>query len=97
MTFTFKKHKATGRYASFEKEYSDIKLKKKVVGTIHEIEGGKRKVRFMVKKQPTKEEPAPFLWITVTKTFYDEEEARTWCKQNIKLIQEKLDLYQFEE
>jgi hypothetical protein len=36
MKFTFKKHRPTGRYASFETEHHDIKLKRKTCGYIKE-------------------------------------------------------------
>ena len=94
--FTFKKNKNTGPYASFQREQTDIKLKKKQVGTIDETNGGNWIVRFAIKREPTEENPAPFKWIRVKPTFPSEELARDWIKDNSAQIQQ-LNLHSFED
>jgi len=102
MKFTFKRHEKKGKYRSFQEDNTDIKLNKKVVGTIHELshlskERGKYKVLFAVKKEKTKKSPAPFKWARVKQLFPDEESAREWIQNNSEKIQKQLDLYFFED
>ena len=95
--FTFKKHRATGRYRSFELDYTDIKLNKKVVGSISESRDRKWKERygigFMLKKERTGKDPAPFKWTRLKKRFANENEARQFIKDNEEAIQKQFDLY----
>ncbi len=94
--FTFKKYRPTGCYASFEKGFTDIKIKKKQVGIIWEREGGKWQIRFTVNREPTKEKPAPFKWIFVIEKFNSEKEAREWIQNNTDIIHTHLDLHYLE-
>ena len=99
--FTYKKHIATGRYRSFESERHDIKLKKKVVGHIYENGHFDKwqgfKVHLAVKKEPTKEQPAPFKWVVVKQIFVSADEAKAWLAQNYERVIKELDLHQFED
>lgn len=94
--FTFKKTIHVGRYRSFEKDHTVIKLQKKEVGYIQQIDGYKYKIRFAIKKDSTKKNPAPFKWVKIKRIFDNENSARDWIKENENLIQRSLDLYQFE-
>jgi len=89
--FTFKKHKKEGRFRSFEKDWSDIKLTGKVVGHITE-----NKISFAVKKEKTEKDPAPFKWIRLKRLFKNEQDARDLIKRFEKEIQEGYDLYLFD-
>ncbi len=96
-TFTFKKMIHTGRYKGFEKDFTDIKLKRKIVGYIREVEFRKYKISFAVKKEPTKEDPAPFRWVRLVIQFKTEKEAREFLKERAEDIINKYDLYSFDD
>ena len=93
--FTFKKYVPTGRYKSFELDQTDIKLNKKVVGTINQ-QSGYYKVSFFIKIEPTKEKPAPFKLVRYKKLFNSEKEARQFVLENNEKIQTTLDLHYFD-
>jgi hypothetical protein len=95
--FTFKKTVHEGRYRSFQKNHTEIKLNKKEVGYISEIEYSDYRVFFAVKKERTEKDPAGFMWIKVKWHFYDENDAREYIKDNNNHIQEKFDLYYFDD
>jgi len=98
--FTFKKHIPEGRYRSFELDHTDIKRNKKVVGFIGESRKGlweeRYRIHFQIKKEITKEEPAPFRWIELKKRCNTEKEAREFIKKNSEEIQILYDLYEQE-
>ncbi len=94
--FTFKKYVATGMYRSFEKDQTDIKLNKMVVGSVGETCYG-YKIRFAVKKDATKEDPAPFKWVSFKTRYTTENDARQFVKDNNKVIQNQLDLHLFDD
>ena len=95
--FTFKKYVPVGRYKSFELDQTDIKLNKKVIGTINQQRGEGYKISFAIKISPTKEKPAPFKWVRAKKIFGSEKEARQFVIENNEKIQTTLDLYSFED
>jgi len=97
MDFTFKKYKREGKYRSFQKRSTYIKLKKQQVGLISETENGEYKIKFAIKKERTKKEPSPFKWVTLKKTTATENKAREFVKKFSKEIQEKYDLFLFEK
>lgn len=97
MNFTFKKYKRVGKWRSFERNNTDIKLKKQQVGRIFEMENGEYKVSFSIKKEITKKDPAPFKWIRLKKTCNTEKDAREFIKKFSPAIQKKYDLYLFEK
>lgn len=97
MKFTFKKYARTGSYRSFQKKYSDIKLNKKKVGTISEIESGEYRISFAVKKEKTVKDPAPFKWVRINKSFRNENGAREYIKLHDEAIMKRLNLYQFDD
>uniref|UniRef100_A0A6M3L0A0 Uncharacterized protein n=1 Tax=viral metagenome TaxID=1070528 RepID=A0A6M3L0A0_9ZZZZ len=97
MPFTFKKQKKEGRYKSFQKDFTDIKLKKKAVGYIAQEETFSYRVSFAIKKEKTKSDPAPFKWITFKKRFKTEKRARKFANKNFNEIIEKFDLHKFEK
>jgi len=97
MDFTFKKHIATGKYRSFERDNTDIKLKGYVVGLISETEEGSYKISFAIKKERSKKDPSLFRWVTLKANPKNEEEARKTIKKFSKAIQEKYNLYLFEK
>lgn len=99
--FTFKEHRPTGKFRSFEQTYCDIKLNTKKVGSIVEtshFENRPFEERVVV-KFAIKDEISRFKWITLKKKFPYIKEAKEWLSQEIiyKSIQEKYDLYQFEK
>ena len=97
MKFTFKKHKKEGQYRSFQKDMTDIKLNKLIVGLISEYEHGSYRIMFAIKKKKTEDDPAPFKWIRLAKTFINEENARSFIKKHNDTIQVEYNLYQFED
>jgi len=81
MGFTYKKHKKVGRFRSFEMDYTDIKLNKKIVGSISEIShflanGGLFRIMFVVERVPDDKNKLDWEWVTLKKKFETENEAR---------------------
>ena len=74
--FTFKMHKETGLRAIAYKPTSDIKVRGVVIGAIQE-----GRVRFMVKKERTELNPAPFRWATLKKVFESDGDAREFLRE----------------
>lgn len=87
--FTFKMHKETGLRAVAYRPSSDIKIKGVVVGSIRE-----GAIRFMVKREMTEDDPAPFKWITLKKKFAGDAEAREFLRGvGVEALMEAHDLY----
>ena len=97
--FTFKKSISTGRYRSFELDSTTIKIKRKMVGNICQTRRDERvyEIRFAIKRLRTEKDPAPFKWITLKKKCTSEPEAKEFLRKYEKEIQEKYDLYHFED
>ncbi len=55
------------------------------------------RIRFAIKREPTKAEPAPFKWIMLKAFFEDEKLAREWIKKVHVKIQTRYDLHSFED
>lgn len=86
--FTFKDNHPTGRYRSFDRMHSDIKLKRKTCGTIHELpEFDNWSIRFMVKS------PDGFKWITLKYKPKSLKEAKEFLRNNTQAILDKFDLH----
>lgn len=100
MKFTFKKDKAETGLAAVGNSHPDtnIKVSGLVVGYIAapnwRTESNHWKVRLAIAKERTKEDPAPFKWITLKKRFDSEPEAREFIKGGI--IKEMLDWCKWE-
>lgn len=90
MSVTFKTHKPTGRFRSFDTEYADIKFKKKIFGTISEISGlgDKYKINLMVVS-----EKGGFDWISLKVRFKAMNEAKLFVKENYEAISKKFNLF----
>jgi hypothetical protein len=95
--FTFKYHRPTGRYRSFETEYHDIKFKGKKCGSISESNNWtlanrdeRISIKFMVKND---EEKSGWKWITLTAKFSNTLNAKEFVNRNIETIFKKLDLF----
>ena len=90
MKFTFKTHKATGRYRSFEKDCHDIKYNKIACGNI--TDDFPFYVKFQVIKKDINEDGntnCEWKWITLkTPEFENIKEAKKWVKENTKRILE---------
>jgi hypothetical protein len=87
--FTFKKFIPTGRYRSFEKDSTDIKLKGRICGHISETEHTTYRICFVVPK--TKEEIGEgtncvWKWLFLKKQYPSENDAREWIIKNADLI-----------
>ncbi len=96
--FTYKKYIPVGRYRSFEPEHHDIKLNKKVVGHIS-VNRLDREfiVSFAIKKESTKEDPAPFKWVMLKTRFKTADEAKEALAGRFTDLVKKLDLYSFKD
>jgi hypothetical protein len=90
MPFTFKKNK---RVFMSNSKTTDIKIKGMKVGYIRELESGQWRTLFMVKKEPTEIDPAPFKWISLKTTYDNEEQARMVLNELFTLITRKFDLH----
>lgn len=94
MKFTFKTTKPTGKYKSFGTSIHDIKLNKKIVGTIRDSEP--YYVSFMVVKKDINEDKninCSWKWIRLKKEFSSLEEAKDFINFRIIDILEKYNLY----
>lgn len=95
MKFTFKKHKKEGQYRSFQKDFTDIKLRGHQVGTISQADDYRLyEIRFAV-HNPDKTSNCPFIWKTLKHRAQSEQEAREFVQTHIVTIQEKFNLYSF--
>jgi len=95
--FTFKKSIRTGKFSCFELHNTAIKIKRKTVGNICERRDRIYEVRFAIKQLRTEKDPAPFRWLTLKKKCSSEPEAREFLREYGEEIQEKYDLYHFED
>ena len=93
MKFTFKKLEATGRYRSFQADHTDIKLTKKVCGSISEQRNGTYSVAFIVNGSTPDNPNCPWHWRKINIQFPSESAARAWIQENAKAIRADLDLY----
>ena len=96
--FTFKKDKRQRGLAGVgEVPGCDIKLQKKKVGHLYPPSRFKAEtewsVSFMVKKEPTKEDPCPWRWVNLKAKFPNEQDARVWVNEKFEAIITKYDLH----
>ncbi len=93
MKFTFKTYKATGQYGCFHSDFHDVKLKRKVVGTIDDE--FPHKIRLMVVKDNINEDGNPnclWMWITLAEKSETLDKAKEFLRTNTELIIEKYKL-----
>ena len=93
MPFTFKTEKSTGRYRSFYPDAHYIKMDKKQVGKINDKDFT---IRLMVQKEVTKEDPAPFKWITLKHVEPSLLETKAWLNKNFTAITTQYQLYKLD-
>lgn len=95
--FTFKLDKPSGAYRSFYKPSCDIKLNKRVCGSITYTKIiNVFEIRFMVIKTDIMEDGNPncvWRWVNVTKNFSTIDKAKEWIRQRNDSIQDELKLY----
>jgi hypothetical protein len=101
--FTFKKTPRAGRWASFDLETHEIKLKGKQVGMISEVGNrsmdpepppgmaGKFRVSFTVEDPLNR--PAGRKWIRLKAVFDNAQEAREWLNAHAEELQKKFPLH----
>ena len=103
MKFTFKTHKATGRFRAFQSDSHDIKLKGKVVGAITDTkrsEDDKFKIRFMVKKGEKYNDNntnCDWMWVQLKRKFETLDEAKEYLRENTEEIAKTLTLHYHED
>lgn len=86
--FTFKRNNPTGRYRSFDRINTDIKIKGKQVGTINEGRGfNDWSVSFVIKDEGKE---CGWRWATLARRFDNEQEARDWLKKKYERLMEDL-------
>ena len=95
--FTFKTHNPTGKYRAFDTAYIDIKLNKKVCGSIcepsHHSSNG-CVIRLMVKDASHR---CGWRWIQFKAQFDTLKDARTFVSEKSNDIQSKYDLFLLED
>lgn len=92
---TYRKVIHVGKWKSFEREEHKILLNKLQIGSIcQRREDGLFEVCMTVKKEPTKEAPAPFKWVRFKKVHTSAEEARAWFSANWPMISKNNPIYQ---
>jgi hypothetical protein len=110
VNFSFKKDVPVGRYRSFDAQNNyDIKLNRKVVGSIGEVrtigpsvkeDEGKFVLRFIVNKKDPMEDKNPncvWKWITLKRRFESAEEAKQFVLDNAEIIMKQFDLHCLED
>lgn len=98
ITFTFKEHKPTGKWRSFDSSYWEIKLNKKVVGHIYEQDfGATYSITFSIKHENTDNPNCHFKNIKLKATFKTIDETKEFLKRKTKAITEKYDLYALDD
>lgn len=103
MKFTFKKDAQMTGLAGVGNPRPDtrIKMNKQEIGCISapnwQSKDDKWTVRFTVTKEATKEDPCEWKWVTVSKRFDSEPEARLFVKANLETVlsKNKLTLHLF--
>jgi len=85
MKFTFKRDERwTGLASVGQRRGADVKLKGRVIGRIDQkYDSTTYRVRFMFKRTPTADRPAPFEWQSLTRTFESEEQARVYLNERV--------------
>lgn len=102
---TFKKHpRATGLAGIGDKPQIDIKLRKKVVGSIHPPNFFRGKdnwqIGFMIVKEDINEDlnpNCPWRWFWVKNDATDEESARSWVRLNFDRVAFKYKLWSHDD
>lgn len=96
--FTFKKQRKEGTYRAFQRDMTDIKLKKKVCGHIYEKENGKYKIQIAVEKEDvwrSKNPNCTWKWIFFIEHFENEEAARNAIQKHAPhLLKRKLHFFE---
>ena len=95
MKFTFKRNKQNGRFSSFYDVEIDIKYKTKIVGNV--TDKSPYQIRLMIRKEKTTDDPAPFKWIALKKSFESLEDCLNWLRDNTTAICSKYDLYEWDK
>lgn len=99
---TFRRHpKATGVARVVEPwPCTEIKMGRKVVGILRPPNWhgppDQWTANFMIRRQPTKEDPRPFTWRRMKHRWDTENQARAWLEQNFTSIRSTHDLYAME-
>jgi hypothetical protein len=97
--FTFKINRSTGPYRSFYPDTVDIKIDKKIVGSITTKNGhlsGHWKVSLCVKDNSPIRPSMKFRWATLAKECETIDDAKKWLLKNQEGITNKYDLYQLD-
>jgi len=97
MKFTFKTTKPTGRYRSFESALHDIKLNKKIVGSI--LDKVPYTIGFTINKKDIMENGNPnccWRWVRLKKEFTSLQEAKDFLNANIDRLLKQFDLHPIE-
>ena len=87
---TFKRNKPEGRYRSFFNVQTDVKLNKRIVGSIQEGDGFNNWRVSVVVKDDTQN--CGWRFAKLKKIFVNEQEARDWLKENFDEISTKLNV-----
>lgn len=108
--FSFKRDVPEGRWGSFQPQHNyDIKLNKKIVGSIGEVrtigssgkeDEGKFLLRLIVNKKDPMEDKNPncsWRWITLKRRFESAEEAKQFILDNSERLIQQFDLHCLED
>ena len=94
MKLTFKKEQTNDKWF---RSFTQIKLNKKQVGIITPPGRFSKElvwtIRFMIKKTPDKNDPAPFCLVKLKYKASSDEDAREFIRKNNDTIQEKYNLF----
>jgi hypothetical protein len=94
---TFKNDKREGQYRSFQAERCTIKRSGKLVGSIYmQTISGPAAIVFLVSKEPTKADPAPFRNVALPIILPTLGEAKEFVRKHQQTIQEKYNLHELE-
>lgn len=91
--FTFKKHPKSGQYRSFQKDYTDVKLGGKDVGSIAEQSDCTYQMGLIIEDPNSKNDNCKWKWIFLKARAVDEKAAREFLNLRFDEINAKYKLH----
>lgn len=93
---TFKRHAKTGQYKSFQRTYTDVKVKRKLIGSITEQKDGSFRCSIMIKQPVTQEDPAGWRWVRLNAVHRTEQSAREFLTLRADDLYAKYEIHELE-
>ena len=87
--FTFKKHKKEGAYRSFQKDFTDVKLDGKHVGSIQELDDGQYRMGLII----LSDQHPGWKWVFLKSQGKTEDACRTFLNARFAEISKAFKLH----